>query len=209
MSELCIINGSKTAVVVFGGMMLHMGAIPPFEFSRYLSSLYENKIDLMFYVDRKQCWYNCGIEGITRSVEETVAYLDTKTRAYDKIVFMGCSSGGYAAILFGSLCNNVSHVIAFIPQTTITEGMHANRPAARGKVSDKYADLINVVNGTTHYTLYGDTSVLDRDGDHHIWHCERLAFLPNATVVRLNHVSLPTLRDNGEIKRALDRALQT
>jgi len=39
-SELSMIRGNKTLICCFGGMALKMGGIPPFEFVRYLSSIY-------------------------------------------------------------------------------------------------------------------------------------------------------------------------
>jgi hypothetical protein len=51
MSELKIIKGHKILICCFGGLALKMGGILPFEFLNYLSSVYTNKCDLIFYID--------------------------------------------------------------------------------------------------------------------------------------------------------------
>jgi hypothetical protein len=45
---------------------------------------------------------------------------------------MVTSAGGYASILFDSICNNVDHVIAFIPQTILISPIN------------NYSNLINI-----------------------------------------------------------------
>ena len=96
-----------------------MGGIPPFEFLNYLSSIYKNTHDLLFHIDKNQCHYHRGLDGITKNIDETILYLNNMIQHYEKVIFIGVSAGGYAAILFGSLCKNVHHVIGFIPQTIL------------------------------------------------------------------------------------------
>lgn len=60
---------------------------------------------------------------------------------------MGVSAGGYASILFGSLCK-VSNVIAFVPRTKLIN-----------PIDIKYNDLKNIINNKTKYILHRDTDV--------------------------------------------------
>jgi ABC-type dipeptide/oligopeptide/nickel transport system ATPase subunit len=117
-NEYKIINGNKNLIICFGGMALQFGGILPFEFLNYLSSIYTNSCDLFFFIDRHQCSYHKGIKDITYNIDETIVYINNiiKNGNYEKVIFMGISAGGYGAILFGSMCNNVNHVISFIPQ---------------------------------------------------------------------------------------------
>jgi hypothetical protein len=138
MSELEKINGNKTIIVCFGGKALKMGGIPPFEFVNYLSSLYLNECDLLFFIDKKQCWYHNGIDGLSKNITETIEYLNKKLDGYNKIIFMGTSAGGYASILFGSLCNNIHSVIAFIPQTFLDYPIDPN-----------FKNLNHIINNST------------------------------------------------------------
>ena len=181
-------DSKKKAIFCFGGTAMQMGSIPPFEFLTYLSTLYKDTdMDLYFYIDKHQCWYQNGLEDITHTIQETADYLRHKAKSYDTVVFMGVSAGGYAAILFGSLCR-VSHVVSFIPQTRIT-----------GK---EYTDLALVICPETTYSLYGDTQGTDL---HDIAHCDHLASFDNVTVVKQDGVHMKELRDTGTIQAILDR----
>jgi len=175
MSELSIINNNDILIVCFGGFALQIGGITPFEFLNYLSSIYINKVDLLFYVDKYQCWYHKGIESITNNVDDTVIYLNNKINSgqYKKIIFMGVSAGGYASILFGSLCNNVDYVVSFLPQTILKNPIDIN-----------YVDLKNILNSQTKYILYGDPNITNVNNIHNIYHCENIEKNSNVTVVK-------------------------
>ena len=199
MSELLLINNKKCLIVCFGGMALKMGGIPPFEFLNYLRNVYGNDCDLIFYVDKHQCCYHKGIQDISNNIDETVIYLNCKISQnnYDKVVFMGTSAGGYAAILFGSLCN-VNSVISFIPKTIL------NSP-----IDKKYSNLYNFINSNTNYILFGDVSIRNVNDSHHISQCENLKDFPNVKIIKINGVDLKKLRDNGDIKNTIDNIIFT
>lgn len=194
-SEHKIINGHKTLIVCFGGMLLQFGGILPFEFLNYLSSIYLNKCDLYFFIDPHQCWYHKGIKNITNNIDETVLYLNNiiQKGGYKKVIFMGVSAGGYAAILFGSLCNNINNVISFIPQTILKKPINLN-----------YSNLKNVINKNTSYMLYGDMSDHNIESLHHISHCKNLEHFQNVKIIEGKHGNLKKLRDDGFIKKTLD-----
>lgn len=194
-SEYKIINGKKTLIVCFGGMGLQFGGILPFEFLNYLSSIYLDICDLWFFIDKNQYWYHKGIKDITNNIDETVLYLNNniKDGNYKKVIFMGVSAGGYGAILFGSLCNNINNVISFIPQTIIKNPINLN-----------YSNLKNVINKNTSYLLYGDKSVKNINHNHHISHCTNIEHFPNVKLIKGKKCVLKNLRDNGFIKKTLD-----
>jgi len=197
-SEYKIINGNKNLIICFGGMALLFGGILPFEFLRYLSSQYSDTCDLIFYIDKNQCWYHKGLKDITTTIDETVLYLNTNIENgnYEKIIFMGSSAGGYAAILFGSLCINVNYVITFIPQTILKYGINLN-----------YLDLKNIINKNSIYILYGDTSIENVDDVHNISQCENIEEFTNVKIIKNNGCNLPVLRDSGFIKKIIDDLL--
>jgi hypothetical protein len=196
-SEISKLNGSKYLLVSFGGMAQNIGGIIPFEFLKYLSAVYENQIDLLFYIDKNQFCYHKGIRGISNTVEETVDYLNHKIKKgnYEKVIFMGTSGGGYASILFGSLCK-VSHVIGFIAPTIL-----------RNPKYKIYTDLKEYICPTTQYLLYGDVSIRNKLDAHHISHCEYIECFPNVKVVRNEYVDLRKMRDVGELKKIIDGVL--
>jgi hypothetical protein len=195
MSELLVINKKQNLIVCFGGMALKMGGIPPFEFLNYLRSVYSNDCDLIFYIDKHQCCYHKGIQDISNNVDETVIYLNNKISQnnYDKVIFMGTSAGGYAAILFGSLCSNINNVISFIPKTILTK-----------PIDKKYSNLYNLINSNTNYTLFGDVNIKNVNDDHHISQCENLKDFPNVKILKINGLNLKKLRDTGVIKNTID-----
>ena len=197
-SEYKIMNGNKNLIICFGGMALQFGGILPFEFLNYLSSIYKNKCDLIFYVDNHQCWYHKGIKDITNNIDETILYLNNiiKDGNYEKVIFMGTSAGGYGSILFGSMCNkvnNVNNVISFVPQTIIENPINLN-----------YSNLKNIINKNTKYILYGDKSIQDINHIHHISHCENIECFTNVKIIKNNECNLKKLRDSGFIKKTID-----
>ena len=198
MSEYKIINNSKNLIICFGGLALQMSLIPPFEFLNYLSKTYKNNVDLYFYVDKNQCWYHKGIDGITNNIEDTVTYLNNiiNKSCYEKIIFMGVSAGGYASILFGSLCN-VNNVIAFIPQTIL------NNP-----IDVKYCNLKSIINKKTNYILYGDKSVNNNNDLHHISQCTNLKDFNNVEIIIYNNINMKIIRDNGTLKKIIDNIIE-
>jgi len=197
MSEIAILNGSKNLIICFGGMALKMGGIVPFEFLTYLSNEYSGKIDLLFYVDKHQYCYHKGIESITNNIDETVVYLNKKINEgnYEKVIFMGTSAGGYASVLFGSLCK-VTNVIAFIPPTILKNPKY-----------NEYTNLRNIINDTTHYLLYGDLNIKNINDPHHISNCENIEHFQNITVIKRVGIEVKKLRDTGEIKRIIDNII--
>ena len=115
-----------------------------FDFFNYLPNNFKN-VDLHFYGDLDEYCYHKGIQGISHNIESTVKYLKEKiNNRYKKVIFMGLSGGGYAAILFGSLLN-VDHVIAFFPTTILVQN--------RENYDKKYKDLRPYINKITQYHL--------------------------------------------------------
>jgi len=198
-SEYKILKGSKNLIICFGGMALKFGGILPFEFLNYLSSTYSNICDLVFYIDKHQCWYHKGIKHITNNIDKTVVYLNNiiGKNKYKNVIFMGVSAGGYGAILFGSLCNNVNNVVSFVPQTIIENPVDSN-----------YSNLKNVINENTKYLIYGDKSIQDTNDMHHISHCENIECFKNVKIIKLEKCDLKVLRNNGIIKTIIDNILK-
>ena len=197
-SEYKIINNNKNLIICFGGMALQFGGILPFEFLNYLSSIYSENCDLIFYIDKDQCWYHKGIQNITNNIDDTIIYLNNiiKDGNYEKVIFMGTSAGGYASILFGSLCNNVNTVISFIPQTII------NNP-----IDIKYSNLNILINKNTKYVVCGDTNIHCINDKHHILQCTNIECYTNVEIIKINGINLKNLRDNGFIKKIIDNIL--
>jgi hypothetical protein len=109
---------------------------------------------------------------------------------------MGSSGGGYAAILFGSLCN-VSNVIAFASPTKLFN-----------EKFKEYRDLKTVINTTTQYTLYGNMRITNENDPHHISHFENIEEFANVKVIKRDQLNLKAMCSSQEIKKILDESLQ-
>lgn len=178
---------SKTLIVSFAGHGLKYGGVPKIEFANFLKHHFPH-IDAQFYIDHNCKSYHHGMQGISNNIEETVAYLKQKFENYDRVICLGASAGGYAAILFGSLLN-VDTVIAFIPQTVL-----------RSKDRDeKYRSITPHINTTTKYHIFGDVNIVDENNCHHISHCDNISMLPNVNLTKLNGVNLTTMKLNGKL----------
>jgi hypothetical protein len=197
-SEYKIINEKENLIVCFGGMALQFGGILPFEFLRYLSTFYTDSCDLIFYIDKQQCWYHKGIDGITTTVDETVDYLNTiiRNKNYKKTIFMGVSAGGYASILYGSLCN-VDYIISFVPQTILMNPINSN-----------YINLKKFINTQSKYILHGDISIQDIHELHHISQCENIGQFTNVSIHKHHSCDIKVFRDTGVIKNILDTIIK-
>ncbi|HFU74844.1 MAG TPA: hypothetical protein ENK66_01220 [Arcobacter sp.] len=111
-------NNQEKTIIAFSGMMTQLG-MPRAEFFKTLSL--HDHINVLFIKDFKQSWYLNGLLGLTNNVEETTEFIkqiipvETK-----KIITLGTSSGGYAALLFAELLQ-ADTSIAFAPQTFLNQ----------------------------------------------------------------------------------------
>jgi hypothetical protein len=106
----------KSPIFVFGGMAMGV-SMPVAEFRRFLSGQ-DRKI--FFIKDFSQSWYQFGLVGLSRGVEETATLLRTLVpRRAKEVSVIGTSAGGFAAILFGSLLG-ARRIVAFAPQTVLS-----------------------------------------------------------------------------------------
>ena len=126
-------NRAKVTIIAFSGMLTSL-AMPKAEFFRSLHGA--DNANIIFLKDFKQIWYQNGLLGLTSDVEETVHYLRTIIpNTTEKIVTLGTSSGGFAAILFGSLLEAEAS-ISFSPQTFLDKEEFRHFKSLESKWSD-------------------------------------------------------------------------
>lgn len=102
------------SVAAFAGPAHALGSVGnPFEFMR---SLYDKGADTIFMRDRHCAWYQRGVVGVGPSTASVVGFVKGLTGPNRRVVTLGNSMGGFAAILFGVLAG-VDEVIAMAPQT--------------------------------------------------------------------------------------------
>ena len=187
--SVLIKNNKKSDILLvsFSGYDLRVKKVSPFIFVNLFEKHFQD-LDQYFFNDIHRASYHKGIEGISTTIDETVEYLKNVIRPYKRVIFVGVCSGGYAAILLGSLLN-VNTVLAFIPQT--------HRRAI--DIDEKYRDSIPYMNTTTKYVIYGDLSVKNPVDPHHISHCDRIANQLNTTVIRKDIIIFKKLKEDGEL----------
>ena len=169
--------------------------------------------------DVDHCWYQRGLRGRSRDAVATVAVL---TGLLDDLgpgrrVFVGSSSGAYAAVLFGVLCG-ADEVVAFAPAASLTRSGRLRardrrwrRAVARARRSARHRghlELVRLLDGRVHRTRiavhHGEEDRSDAR------HAERLAGLPGVTVTSHagGHEVLGWLDDRGEAVPLLEAALR-
>lgn len=212
-------NNSDTLIVTFAGMGWKNSA-PTFIFHNYLKSY---NVDKLFLRDIKMRYYLTGLKNNTNNFSETVEFIKNMTvdRGYKKIIAIGCSSGGYAAILYGNLLN-FSKIIAFNPQTVLNDKKETvikdiyNAPNTcrwlRGLYKDdnnyqKALDLMNYLPFNSkidiHYSVRGNKGI---DKNHALYlntdnKCDVYEHPGN------DHMIALTLRNNGKLKEIIDKLI--
>ena len=167
-------------------------------------------------------YYLTGLKNNTNTFEETIEFIKKLTiqKKYKKIVALGCSAGGYAAILYGSLLK-FDKVIAFSPQVVLNKkkdlliGDIYNAPNTctwlTNKNKDnafyqKCLDLKNISPFNTkidiHYSTMGSNGC---DKKHAIYledkNCKIIEHPGN------DHMIALTLRNNGKLKEIIDKSI--
>jgi len=186
------VSGSETLIISFTAHGKAIREVHSYDFFNFLQKFFSTS-SRYFYTDKFSRCYHKGIQDKTTNIDETIGYLKNEIRPYKRVIFMGISSGGYAAILFGSLLG-VSDVLAFVPQTILRKTI----------VDEKYRDISKYINDTTRYYLYGESSITDELDCHHISHCERISHHPNVYFTKNNRMNVKDMRDNGELYKIMD-----
>lgn len=102
---------------VFSGMPLTPTKWAPFQLVQATKDL---NVDKVYLRDPRRAWYQLGLEPHTSAIDDSAVFLQDLIieRAPRRIVSLGVSSGGFAAILFGGLLG-VDEVHAIAPRTYV------------------------------------------------------------------------------------------
>ena len=202
---------SRTMLVALGGMKRKPGIVP-FEFGGVTAGLPVKKL---YFREPNRIWYRRGLAGVAPNLDAIAGFIraEVKAQQIERLVMIGNSMGGYAAILFGCLAE-ADEVHAFSPQTFLSFWL-------RLRLGDKrwtrlilkrrfapgwpaYSDLRPVVlekNPRTNlYLHYSTASQVDTR------HVERLAGLPGVHLrahAEGGHRVVTQLRATGELETIL------
>jgi hypothetical protein len=207
-------RGPSPVLVCFGSLT-GRSDVAPFEFGRQTDGL---GVPVVFVRDLGQCWYQRGLPGTADGIEATASHLATVLAglAPTRTVFVGNSSGGFAAVLFGVLCG-ADEMVAFGPQASITRTGRLRirerrwtrqvRAGRRATVDRDHVDLVRLLRRTPHT---GRITVHHGRGDVMDTRAARLlGRAPGVTVVAHpgGHLFVRKLRDTGGLGPILRDAL--
>jgi pimeloyl-ACP methyl ester carboxylesterase len=210
-------SSSRTLLLAVGGMNLADRELV-FEF---LSVTETFPVKRLFVRDPRQAWYHCGMPrhgwtlvSVAASLRSLIAEHDV-----DRLVVVGSSAGGYAALVFGTLLG-ADTVLCFSPQTVLDLEILADMDDHRwdpllgplnraGMLDPCWTDLqraLPIARFTdTRYEVYFDNSLHDDR-----LHAERLLGIEGVRLYRLGrggHRVVRMLRDSGALERILTRSL--
>ncbi|MBA3450805.1 MAG: hypothetical protein H0T18_06300 [Chloroflexia bacterium] len=207
---------SRTLLVLFGGIAGGV-SMPVYEFFRQAAALTTSKA---FLRDPRRGWYQLGIPGVGESAAAIASHLQAiiARATVDRVVMAGASAGGFAAILFGTVCA-ADAVIAFSPQTFIDGANRARTGDRRWQpqiddvhraLGDRPAtlDLVDVLPaqpGKTSYQIH-----VSADDELDMLHAHRIVDRGRVDIVeheRGGHRLVKTLRDRGLLQPLLRQAL--
>jgi hypothetical protein len=125
--------------------------------NNFKSILFKNfRCHSIFLNDFNKRWYLNGIPGLGSTVDEVVKSLKQliSTFNYSKLIILGISAGGYAALLFGSLLG-ADTILSFCPQTLLIDSVDLMGT----NLIERIRDLI--ISNTSEYSNYYDILKLD------------------------------------------------
>ena len=111
-------EGARTALFTFGSFTNPGRTEPSYAFVNTILRMRRTRsilCDAYYFKARTNDWYLSGAYGF-ESFDHSVTELSRLAAGYDRVVFMGNSMGGYAALAFG-LALNTGLILAFSPQT--------------------------------------------------------------------------------------------
>jgi hypothetical protein len=207
---------SSKLLLSFGGIRGRSG-MTPFEFFNLTSDL---AIKRLFIRDIHQSWYHAGLENISEDIHSSHEFLrqELNSLALSRVVIVGNSAGGFAAILFG-LWLNVDVVHVFAPQTFMSpfsrlrygdfrwpiESLRLYTSLlAKKSVLNLKPLLLNFRGKTRFHIHYGSENRLD---SHHALY---LSDIPHVTLhpyQSQSHAFIKDLKQSGELKALLLSAI--
>ena len=134
--EIWIPGSDQLLIACSGAGSLHRTQ-EPFNF---MSATQKYRVNRVFLRDLRQLWYHSGISGLTNNIDETAEYLSQAIGRHQirRIVVLGTSLGGYAALIYGWLLE-ADEVHAIAPVTFVDAG---NRVEYRDLIKDDRLPLL-------------------------------------------------------------------
>jgi hypothetical protein len=195
-------HDSSTLVIAFAGLKGFLGGFPAFEFRRILSSV---DVKSVFIRDHYSAWYHRGVVDVGPGIGSVVTKLRELEGEAERVVMIGNSAGGYAALLFGALLGCETH--AFSPQTFIEKDLLWGAGDHRwdeellallesGRFDPRYGDLAPVL-ASSEGRFHIHHGALDEIDVKHVDNVRALAQVTVNTIENCDHRVVRHLRDSG------------
>jgi acetyl esterase/lipase len=217
MVEVGRFSRSRTMLVAFGGINSRLG-ITPFEFSSLTG---RSGVKRLYVRDLHQSWYHRGMPGHGDELMDVASTLRKiiARRRVERLVVVGTSAGGYAALVFGTLLG-ADVVLAFSPQTVLDLESLAQMDDHRwddklqaleddAAFDREWVDLARALPAARHagteYRVFFDDTHLDRG------HGQRLDGLEGVRLFRFGrgeHELVRQLREVGALSRVIEHAVR-
>ena len=205
---------AEVLLVIFSGLKQNPTAMPGFSFVNVTAGLAAKKL---FVRDPDKAWFLRGLRGETTDVSQTVAFLraEAARSGARRLVLLGYSMGGFAAILYGALLK-ADAVHAFSPQTFIScwKRLRFRDHRWRRYVwrlyfgnTRPFHDLRSMIPSekqTRFHVYYAENSRLD------VIHAAQVEGMPgfiHHAYAEGAHRLVTTLRDKGELRAIMERAV--
>lgn len=203
------------ALVCFGGISGGLFG-PPFEFLHLTEAFTAHRV---FVRDLEQCWYQQGIRNLGTDVPGAADALDhvLNDLGATRRIFVGTSSGGFAAVLFGVLAG-ADEIVAFAPQASLKRVFRARhfdrrwapmvKKARRNSIDPAHIDLVQLLRtspGSTKVRVhYGTDSRLDTVCARRLGSSSRVSLTAHPG----EHTFVRELRDSGSLEALLRSVLE-
>jgi pimeloyl-ACP methyl ester carboxylesterase len=137
---------SETAVLAFSPVSSKKNRFHFFPLSRLMPD-----VSILLVRDPANHWYNAGLPGAGDTVEEIAERIRAELDALGarRVVTLGSSMGGYAAILFGCMLA-AQQVVSLTPQTFLDPDLPYGPPAS---LTPQAPDLAPVVDAATQTSI--------------------------------------------------------
>jgi hypothetical protein len=212
----CILThgvGSSALIIAFSALDDYRGFNDKFDFFRFTD---QDEFDVVLVRDLANSWYQMPVPDVPHSGAMLEMYLAAIARRYRRVICLGSSMGGFAAILFGRLIG-AHQIIAFGPQTCLIpygpagldDGRFGDRFERIGSLDRpwRYDDLSAVP-----YAAHVHTSIYcPRDDGLDIAHASRIALQPRVSVIAVaecGHGLINPVKKSGALAAMIRHAMR-
>lgn len=184
------------------------------EIFNFESLLKSNDFSTILLKDLDNSWYTKRIKGVGCDYQETIAFLKEICKKYKKIMVIGSSMAGFGAILYGAYLN-ADKIIAFAPQTNITENF--NKIIGDNRFIDFFNKLKEVpesIKDLKSFLKFNTVKSIDlfvsSNEKNDLFHAKNLQDIANVninTIDFFDHYLVDDLREYGFIREIISQFL--